>query len=159
MVANRLDGEVFEGRAAEFVVIGPDDGMRENLETYVSENSLDNVSILGYLTEQEKNAALAAGDVFVLPSYSEGQPISVLEACAAGTPVVISQECSIPQVTTSNAGRVISTTTDELEKALRELLCDPAERQQCSRNARQMAIEEFSWEYVLDEIVSLYQSL
>lgn len=158
-VANRLNGETFDGRTVRFVFVGINDGMRSKLEEYVSSHSLDNISILGYLPEREKNAALCAGDVFILPSYSEGQPISVLEACAAKTPVIISRQCSVPAVDQYDAGRIINPTSAELAEALEDLMSDPEKRNRCARNARRMVQEQFKWEYVVDELVKLYRSL
>lgn len=158
-VADQLDGMSFDGSSVQFGIIGPDDGMREKFENYVSKHSIRNVSILGYLSEENKNTALAAGDIFILPSYSEGQPISVLEACAAGTPVIVSEQCSIPEIVGWNAGRVIPSSAEALERDLRELLSNSAERNRCARNAAKMVREKFSWEKVINELELLYQSV
>lgn len=156
-VAERFDAMTIEGQPVHFGFVGPDDGMRDELDEYVAEASLGNVSILGYLSEDEKNSALNAADLFILPSYSEGQPISALEACAAGTPVVISEQCSIPEVVQYDAGQVISPTVDELESSLRVLLNDKPLREQCSKNAEEMVNQEFRWESVVEELITHYR--
>lgn len=57
----------------------------------------DRVEFLGFVPDEEKLSVLASGDVFVLPSEHEGQPITLLEALSQGVPVVTSDLGWLPE--------------------------------------------------------------
>lgn len=76
------------GHPVSLVVAG-DGSERKAAEDYVQKNRLDFVSFVGYVRGPKKQQALADADAYVFPSsHGEGMPLSVLEAMAAGLPVV-----------------------------------------------------------------------
>jgi len=80
----------------------------------------DRIVWTGMLTGRLKWAALQAAEVFVLPSHQENFGISVVEALAAGTPVLISNRVNICyEVEISGAGWVYADTLDGVTEALR----------------------------------------
>ena len=82
---------------------------RPQLEEYAAElNVSDRVHFLGY--RKDVAALLHASDVFVFPSYREGLPVALMEAVAAGVPVVASR---------------IRGNVDLIEDGVNGLLCDP----------------------------------
>src|SRR5438046_2543209 len=80
------------------VIAGPDPfGLAPALQTQASKSGFGNrLTYLGIVTEPFKYALLAAAEALVLPSESEGFSMSVLEALACRTPVVVSEGCHLP---------------------------------------------------------------
>jgi glycosyltransferase involved in cell wall biosynthesis len=59
------------------------------IQIYVGQNKIPRVKFLGYVSGIAKHEALSNADIYCLPSYSEGLPVSMLEAMAYGLPVVV----------------------------------------------------------------------
>ncbi len=85
------------------------------------------VSFTGFITGDDKAALLARAAVFVLPSRKENFGLAVVEAMAAGRPVVISPEVDLaPAVEGAGAGAVVPRDPEALADALLRMLDDPA---------------------------------
>lgn len=79
------------GRACSLVIVGNDSGERKAIEErIVSENLFDSVKILGGLSDLEVRCVYKLCNLFVFPSSYEGFGIPILEAMAAGCPMVLS---------------------------------------------------------------------
>ncbi|MEZ4731747.1 MAG: glycosyltransferase [Caldilineaceae bacterium] len=114
----------------------------------------------GFLEGQKKLEAMAIADIFVLPSYSENFGIAVVEAMAAGLPVVISDQVGIHhEISRAHAGRIISCNVDSLALAIKELLNCYEIRHQMGNQARQLAKEFFSTETISDRLIDMYKSV
>lgn len=86
-----------------------------------------NISFCGYVRGHEKRDLLAKSDIFVFPSYSEGCPIAVPEALAAGLPLVYTPVGALPDFLENGANGIqveLGSLTD-IEKATLQLLDDP----------------------------------
>ena len=66
--------------------------LQEDIYKYISENNLNNVTLLG--VRNDVNELMIAADVFILPSLFEGLPIVAVEAQAAGLPILLSENIS-----------------------------------------------------------------
>jgi len=106
------------------VIAGPDrDNLRPSLEKLADELKLrSSIIFTGMLPGEQKWSALAASSLFVLPSYSEGFSIAILEAMAMGIPVVVTTECHIPEVAIHDCGWVIEPAVVPLEGCLSSFL-------------------------------------
>ena len=75
---------------------GPAHGELE--QAIIAAGLSDKISLPGYVRDEKKAAVLAEADIFVLPSYSEGCPVSMLEAMAAGQALVSTSVGGIPDI-------------------------------------------------------------
>jgi glycosyltransferase involved in cell wall biosynthesis len=115
----------------------------------------------GWVDGGEKRALLCESDVFVLPSYAEGLPLGVLEAMAAGTPVVASRVGGIPDVIEhGTTGLLVEPAAPQaLAQAIAHLLTDDGLRLRLRENARREVARRYSSAAVLAEVEALYRSL
>ena len=146
--------------SAQLVIAGPDEGARSLAEQQARKLGVSEVvHFVGGVDGELRLAAYRAADIFALTSYSEGMPNAVLEACAAGTPVLITDRCNLPEVAVCDAGRVVPADSTSVADALVELLADPGRLRTMGVNARQMVHERFDFSTVLDRIEQLYRRL
>lgn len=139
--------------SAVLMIAGADEGMLRRVRPRFSAR----VRYIGYLDAGERRAALAAADVFALPATGEGLPMGVLEALAAGVPVLISPDCHLPQVETFDAGMIAAPTADDVHAALAHLLHDSAARARMGENGRALVRAHFTWDQVAAQLESVYQ--
>jgi glycosyltransferase involved in cell wall biosynthesis len=104
---------------------------------------------------------LQAMDIFVLPSYSEGVSLALLEAMAAGLPVIATAVGGTPEVVTDGVTGLLIPPRDPeaLTGALERLLADPAWARALGNKAREYVREHFSLERLGREINEIYQEL
>jgi glycosyltransferase involved in cell wall biosynthesis len=87
----------------------------------------DNVKLLGYIDDGKVKALMEKCRAFVMPSYYEGFGIPPLEAISCGTPVVISNSASLPEIYGNTAHYIDPDNTDiDIERLLAEPVEDPA---------------------------------
>ena len=110
----------------------------------------------GFLQGEEKLAVLADADVFVLPSYSENFGVAIVEAMAAGLPVIVSDQVGIHrEVAASRAGLVVPCSERELAEALQRMITDRAFRAAAGRNGQKLAAR-FSTKSVSHQLLKVY---
>jgi glycosyltransferase involved in cell wall biosynthesis len=114
----------------------------------------------GFLDGDQKAAALADADIFVLPSYSENFGIAVAEAMAYGLPVVVSDQVAIHhEITAAEAGSVVPCNADPLAAAIAKLLDSRELRCRLGVNSLRLARDCFSLPAVIGRIVETYENL
>jgi glycosyltransferase involved in cell wall biosynthesis len=159
LTASRLLRE--RGVAHELRLLGgtPDEGPAAELEV---REALDEAALLlGSRPPEQMPAEYAAADVFCLPSWWEAMPLSVLEAMAAGLPVVASDVGDISRVVTDGiTGYVVPPKDpDRLAAALEPLLTDPALRLRMGTAGRARVTDLFSASATAVQVSALYADL
>jgi glycosyltransferase involved in cell wall biosynthesis len=148
--------------ATVLILAGSDDGYESTIRQFIETHQLeDSIKLVGMITGDDKKAALADADLFVLPSYSEGFSIAVLEAMAAGTPTLVSDRVGFGEVIRqSHAAEIIDQQTpDSVRQGLEKILGDDELRQQISRNATALLKKEYDIEVVTQKLLNEYEKI
>ncbi len=129
----------------------------QNLVTKL--NLGQSITFLGWVSGEQKNEYLSKTDIYILPSYNEGLPMSLLEAMSWQKPVVSTQVGGIPElVRPSKDGLLVEAgDVDAIAEALECLIVDEKFRLACGVNARNRVINGFSKEVIIPEIERLYK--
>lgn len=140
------------------VVVGPDDGYLGELEGLIKALKIeDNVLISGPLYGRHKLEAYIDADVYVLPSRYEIWGMTVLEAIACGTPVILTENCGIAEYFKDKVGLVVKPDSKHLGEALLEMLLD-WERQNAFRENCKTVAEEFNISKTVSSLEKVYRS-
>ena len=145
---------------ARLVLAGPDfEGTRSKIEALAAERGLnERVLFTGMLRDEMKWSALAAAQCFVLPSHSEGLSVSVLEAMGVGLPVIITEQCNLPQVATYEAGWIVKPDLHQIAASLNEFLQNsPSTNQQIGKRGRLLVGEQYNWPLIARKMSEVYQ--
>lgn len=119
------------------------------------------VTDLGWISGEKKQKYLRECDIFVMPSYFEGQSVSILEAMANACGIVASETGGIPDMIIENETGIFVAPrdTETLEAGLGRLLEDPGLCQRLGENARRKAENEFSIEDNMKRLLAVYERL
>lgn len=141
----------------KLMIAGWDDGGHlSELEERISQLGLTNaVSICGPLFDQEKANALANADAFILNSYSEGLPMSVLEAWSYGLPVLMTDECNLERGFELGAALRITQEPSQLSRQLLEYL-QRGDLDEIGSIGQKMVSDEFTWKSVSEQLEAVY---
>ena len=139
---------------ARLALVG-DGPNRQTLEKYFAETR---THFVGYLGGQELASAFASADAFVFPSRTETLGLVLLEAMAAGCPVVAARSGGIPDIVEDGVNGYLFDPTDDWGAiaATQHLLSSQEERETLRRNARQEA-ERWSWSAATRQLQSYYR--
>jgi glycosyltransferase involved in cell wall biosynthesis len=104
---------------------------------------------------------LGAIDIFAMPSYWEGLPLSMVLAMGAGLPVVASRVAGIPEVVKDRVSGLLVDPGDsaQLARALATLLQNPAMRARLGADARAFVTPRFGVDGYVTSITALYDRL
>jgi glycosyltransferase involved in cell wall biosynthesis len=119
---------------------------------------LTSVIFLGPQFGADKSECYRACDAFILPSLSEGLPMTVLEAWAHAKPVLMTPECNLPEGFEVHAALRIGTTPEEIApglKVLREMSDD--DRSQMGNRGRAFVATKFSWPGIGEQMRAVYE--
>lgn len=146
---------------AKFVIVGDDlefnGEYRCDLERLVRQlGTADFVDFTGY--KPDAAMLMYAFDLFVLPSWIEGLPVTIMEAMAAGKPVVATPVGGVPELVLEGETGLLVPPRDHnrLAQAITKLLQHPDAAKRMGDRGRERVRREFSQEKMLDETMALY---
>jgi glycosyltransferase involved in cell wall biosynthesis len=117
----------------------------------------DDVTLLGYVPQEEAPQWYAAAELFVYPSLYEGFGLPPLEAMACGTPVIVAASSSLPEVV-GDAGLLVSPlNVDAMANAMGEVLGDAERRRSMSERGLERA-RSYTWTEAARATAALYNS-
>ena len=142
--------------AARFAFIGPGSAS----ETAIFDGADPRIRYLGRVEEQTKSDALAACDVFAMPSVSEILPTVYLEAWSFGKPVVGGTAHGVPALVAGNrAGITAQQTAASVADAVCQLLGNPALAHELGENGRRLVAEQYSVDAVAGALERVYEEV
>ena len=104
------------------LIAGTDDGALSPFRDQMAELGLTRrITYLGHVAGEQARRVWAAADAFVLPSYSEGFSMAILEAMACRLPCLITTACHFPEAAAAGAAIVTSPDSAAVTQGLREL--------------------------------------
>lgn len=127
----------------------------------VNELGLSDVVLFPGLVSGEKKAALLRrADLFVLPSRAEGFSMAVLEAMAAGLPVMLTPGCYFPEAAKKGAGLEVECNIPSLQQGLIKFsTMSRKEMKIMGKRGRTLVEQKYSWSNCSPRILELYRSL
>jgi len=148
------------GKGSHLVFAGPDEGGMQARLTQMAEQLgvARLVKFAGAIFGDAKWAAYRDADVFVLPSQNENFGNTAAESVAAGTPVVVTEQCGIAPLLAETAGLVVPHEAETLVVAIRRVLGEPSLRKRLAEGCR-TATASLSWEGPVREMETLYNQL
>ena len=118
------------------------------------------VTFTGRQQPEEVEALLNACDILTLPSSIEGLPYVILEAMACAMPVISTNVFGIPEMITSETGRLVDPNDPaQLISALSELIGDPALCATLGTNARRRFEQEFTITRQMEQMEAVYEEI
>ena len=146
---------------AKFLLIGEGSGrLKEEAERQIADlKLLDNVQLLGF--REDVPELLRLFDIFVLPSTSEGLPMSIVEAMAAAKPVLATKIGGLPEIVAEgeNGYLVEPANVEALAQKLKLLLENDKLRAVMGERGRQIANEKFSLRMMIEKYQDLYEKV
>jgi glycosyltransferase involved in cell wall biosynthesis len=144
------------------VIAGSDEfGHQAEVQAHINQKKLErNVSFVGSLHGQLKRDAFAAADFFVLPSYSEGAPIVILEALGASVPVLATKASPWQELEEFNCGWLVDISTEAIAEALQDAMsCAPDELQRMGNRGKELVASRYNWTKSAQMSIELYKWL
>ena len=145
----------------KFLIVGDGPLKSQLTNSLKAADLLGNFSFLGNFKDEVLSDVYNCADVFVLPSIQEGQGIVLLEAQAAGKPVVAFDVGGVNEaVRNRETGLLVERgSIDGLANALLTLLGDRALREKLGDNGRRFVSENFTWDICAQRMLNVYREV
>lgn len=135
-----------------------ENGHRSELERIIDRLTLSSsVTLVGPCFGQEKVETFRAAHAFILPSFSEGVPLALLEAWSHHLPTLMTEQCNLPEGFAAGAAIQIGPDTSSIQKGLEQLLSmSDAERRSMGAAGRALVVRHFTWRRIAATMRDVY---
>ena len=147
-----------------FLIVGNQNINKEftmQIKEYVRRHGLTNVHLAGFIPYEDLRVLYSACDIFVLPSFEEGDPMALKEALASGKPLIGTKVGGVPiQIKDGWNGFIIEPGNEkQLVEKISYLIDNEEERMRMGKNSRRLAEKEFSWEKIVEKYLNVYEQV
>jgi glycosyltransferase involved in cell wall biosynthesis len=142
------------------VIAGPDENnhQAEIVAKIQSAGITERTTLTGMIAGSDKLAVLAAADIFVLPSFSEGFSMAILEAMACRLPVLLTPGCNFPEAVQAKAAIEGQPDAPSTAAGLRTLLeMTDAERGTMGLQGYNLVAANYTWKRIASNFIQLYE--
>ncbi len=154
----RAGKEILKQRKdVNFIFIGPDEGKAEEVKEIIKDEN--NMQYIGPLNGKNKVAeAYQAADVYALPSYREGLPLTLFEAMASGLPIIASPVNGVPYEMKDNENGFFVNYGDieNLKEKILKVIDNPKIAENFSRNNKEKS-KSYTWEIINERYLKVYE--
>lgn len=141
----------------KLVLLGPDDGFRLSLDSLIQKLDLnDKVIFTGFVDSYEKKMAFVDASVFVTPQFS-GFPVTFLESCACGTPIITTNNGDELDWINNNVGYVVEYDKDRLRDAITYILKNEDVRERFGEKGKLLVRDRFDWDKIVNNLEVIYE--
>jgi glycosyltransferase involved in cell wall biosynthesis len=139
------------------LIAGPPDGL--DPERLLDESRRGFARVLGEVSEDAKWTLLAGADVLVLCSDSESFGMSVIEALAVGTPVVVTRTCSWDELETERCGFLVEQSAEGIADGIHRVLENRVEARAMGTRGKKLVETRYQWPVIGREMARRYEKI
>jgi N,N'-diacetylbacillosaminyl-diphospho-undecaprenol alpha-1,3-N-acetylgalactosaminyltransferase len=147
-----------ERKDLNFLFVGPDEGIKQKVKDIVKGEK--RIKVLDPIRGESRVEVYQSADVFLLPSYREGLPLTLFEAMASGLPIVASPVNGIPfeMKDPENGYFVKYGDVKGLKEKILKILDNPKIAKKMSQNNLKKA-KQYTWDLINERYVNEYKKL
>jgi N-acetyl-alpha-D-glucosaminyl L-malate synthase BshA len=154
----RISAKLSRDFSFHLLIVG-DGPERVNLENMSTDLKLETIRFTGRISHDDMPFYMAAADVLILLSESEGLPGCVQEAMACGVPVIANNVGGLPDLISDGTNGYLVNSDEETEERLRTLISSPEKRTSMGACALEFARKNLSLDTVAEQTHDLYKSI
>jgi len=148
------------GSEWKLMIAGWDDGGYESgLKQLAGQMGIDDaVEFVGPQFGADKDLLLRSVDAFILPSFSEGLPMSVLEAWSYGLPVIMTDQCNLPEGFEAGAALRVEPAVGAISDGLMQLAdMEQGDLAAMGTKGRKLVERSYTWDQIATEMKAVYE--
>ncbi|MBR1368255.1 glycosyl transferase family 1 [Methanocalculus chunghsingensis] len=147
-----------QDKKVKLVIVGVK-GTNLSFEKLVKSLKLEEMVIFtGFVSKEDKMAAYVDADVFVTPSFT-GFPMTFLEACLCGTPIVTTDKGDFLDWINDEVGFVVTYEKEELKEAILKIIQDGSLRMRFSERGKELVQTRYNWTSIVQDIEKIYDDI